>query len=57
MRYLRMALDEVQQARVPNQLLSRDDQVDDEQDLDELNVVSAGGMMGYAGTQHEKEVD
>ncbi len=50
--YIRLALGEAQQARVPNQLLVADEPIDDdessEDDINEFNAISAGGVMGHA---------
>ena len=52
MHYIRLALGEAQQARVPNQLLVADEPVDDDassgDDVNELNAISTGGVMGHA---------
>lgn len=57
--YIRLALREAQQARVPNQLLSSDDTSDEPSDdgIEELNAIAAGGLMGHAGTQRVKDDD
>lgn len=57
--YIRLALREAQQARVPNQLLSSDDTSDEpsEDGIEELNAIATGGLMGHAGTRHAKKDD
>lgn len=55
--YIRLALREAQQARVPNQLLVADEEDDDtpeEEGVNELNAVCAGGIMGHAGPRSGK---
>jgi len=56
--YIRLALGEAQQARVPNQLLGADepseDEPSEEEGVNELNAVSTGGLMGHAGPRGGK---
>lgn len=55
MSYIRLALAEAQQARVPNQLLSVDDESSEEEDVNELNAIFTGALMGHAGDGHEED--
>lgn len=56
--YIRLALQEAQQARVPNQLLGTDepneDEPSEEEGVNELNAVCAGGLMGHVGPKSGK---
>jgi hypothetical protein len=51
-RYLRMAVKEAHDARVPNQLVSTSDQDgernEDEEDVNEFSGVGGGGLQGFS---------
>lgn len=48
--YIRLAVNEVHLARVPDQLVSAGTEDQQEADVNEFSAVGGGSIMGYSGT-------